>query len=237
MAARSAHQFYARLLDYLALVIPPPALGMVVSTFNETTSAASSGKITFGLIVALWSGSAGISAIQDTLNAVYKTVDPRSFLMARLQAIGLTLLLTAVVTLGLASLLCGDYAARQIDRRVLDPEMHLAGEIAVQSTAWILASGSLVLSFAFIYYWARGCEARRWHWLTPGGVVGILGWILASLALRLYLHFFDSYTVTYGSLGAVIILLIWFYLTGLMILLGAEINSEIEAAAAEIALS
>jgi membrane protein len=76
-------------------------------------------------------------------------------------------------------------------------------------------------------------KTRRWHWLTPGGNLGILGWVVASLGLRLYLHFSNNYSVTYGSLGAVIILLTSFYITGLMLLIGAEINSEIEAAAAE----
>jgi membrane protein len=81
-----------------------------------------------------------------------------------------------------------------------------------------------------IYYWAPDLKVRCWHWLTPGGAIGIVCWLLASLALRVYLHFFNSFSVTYGSLGAVIILLTWFYITGLMILLGAEVNSEIEAA-------
>jgi membrane protein len=91
----------------------------------------------------------------------------------------------------------------------------------------------LVLTFAVIYYWAPDIKSRRWHWLTPGGAIGILGWLVASLGLRVYIHFFNNYSVTYGSLGAVIILLTWFYITGLMLLVGAEINSEIEAAGAE----
>jgi membrane protein len=74
---------------------------------------------------------------------------------------------------------------------------------------------------------------KRWHWVTPGAATGILGWVVVSLGLRTYLHFFNSFTVTYGSLGAVIVLLTWFYLTGLMLLLGAEINSEIQAAVVE----
>jgi membrane protein len=80
-------------------------------------------------------------------------------------------------------------------------------------------------------------KKRRWHWFTPGGALGLLGWFLASLGLRAYLRYFDNYSVVYGSLGAVIILLTWFYITGLMLLLGAEINSEIEAAAAEMRLA
>ena len=124
-----------------------------------------------------------------------------------------------------------------IDHRVSDPGLRFAGEIATQCAGWILASGFLLLSFSVIYYWAPDSKTRRWHWLTPGSVTGILGWVLASLGLRMYLHFFDSFTLTYGSVGAVIILLMWFYITGLMILLGAEINSEIEAAAAECTFS
>jgi len=76
-------------------------------------------------------------------------------------------------------------------------------------------------------------KQRRWRWLTPGSAIGIAGWMLASFGLRLYLHFFNSYTAIYGSLGAVIILLTWFYLSGLMLLLGGAVNSEIEAAATE----
>ncbi len=83
-----------------------------------------------------------------------------------------------------------------------------------------------------IYYFAPDVKTSQWHWLTPGSAIGIIGWILASIGLRAYVHFFNNYTVTYGGLGAVIVLLTWFYLTGLMLLLGAEINSEIEAAAA-----
>ena len=233
LAARSAFQFYDKLLDYLAVVIPTAALGTVLSTFNETTAAATSGKVTFGLIAAVWSASVGISAIQDTLNAVYKIEDSRSYIMARIQAIGLTILLTIIVTLGLASMLLGDYYARIVEHRIHEFLLRAAAAVSIRATSWIVAGASLALTFAVIYYWAPDCKKRCWHWLTPGGTVGIAGWLVASFGLRIYLHFFNNYTVTYGSLGAVIILLMWFYITGLMLLLGAEINSLIEAAAAD----
>lgn len=236
LAARSAYQFYDKLLDYLAIVIPTTALGTVLRTFNETTAAASPGRVTFGLIAAIWSASVGISAIQDTLNAVYKIQDSRSYFVARIQAIGLTILLIIVVTLGLASMLLGDYFARLTELRISDFILRYAAANSIRLTSWVIASLLLVLIFAMLYYWAPDCKARRWHWLTPGGAIGIAGWLLASFGLRIYLHFFNTYTVAYGSLGAVIILLIWFYITGLMLLLGAEINSQIEAAAAERAL-
>jgi membrane protein len=88
------------------------------------------------------------------------------------------------------------------------------------------------LSFALLYYWSPDTE-QQWQWITPGSVVGVLTWIGASLLFRVYLHFFNSYSKTYGSLGAVIVLLLWLYISGMAILLGGEINSEIENAAAK----
>jgi membrane protein len=233
LAARSADQFYDKLLGYLALVIPTSALGTVLGTFNETTAAATPGKVTFGLIAAIWSASVGLSAVQDALNAVYKVKDTRSYLRARIYAIGLTILLTGIVTSVLSAMLGGDYFARVAIHRIHNPLLAIALGIVAKLIGWIMATALLSLSFAVVYYWAPDMKVRCWRWLTPGGAIGILGWLLASLGLRLYLHFFNSYSVTYGSLGAVIILLTWFYITGLMLLVGAEINSEIEAAAAQ----
>jgi membrane protein len=113
-------------------------------------------------------------------------------------------------------------------------EIPLALGYTARAVGWLLALILLSLLFAVIYYFAPDLKTKHWHWLTPGAAVGIIGWFLASLGLRLYLHFFDNYSVTYGGLGAVIILLTWFYLTRLMLLLGAEVNSQIEAAAAKL---
>jgi membrane protein len=233
LAAQSAHQFYDRLLHYLALVIPTAAMGTVLNTFNETTAASTPGKITFGLAAAIWSASVGISAIQDTLNAVYKIQEGRSYFRARMYAIGLTILITFIVTVGLASLLGGDLTAKLALQTIRFHSMAVAAGMAARITSWVVATALLSLTFAVIYYWAPDVKCRCWRWITPGGTIGILGWLGASIGLRIYLHYFNNYSVTYGSLGAVIILLTWFYITGLMLLLGAEINSEIEAAAAE----
>src|SRR6185437_2482497 len=98
---------------------------------------------------------------------------------------------------------------------------------------WIIVTALITLFFAGSYYWAPDVKRSCWRWLTPGSAIGIAVWVLASIGFRLYLYFFNNFSVTYGSLGAVIILLMWFYITGLTLLLGAEINSQIEAAAAE----
>jgi len=237
LAAKSAEHIYDKLLHYLALVIPTAALGTVLSTFNETTAAASSGKLTFGLVAAIWSASVGISAIQDTLNGVYKVPETRSYFVARLYAIALTILLTGLVTLELACLLGGDYLGSVAHKLISHAWIAASAGVLSRLAGWTVATLLLALSFAVIYCWAPDWKPRRWRWLTPGGTVGIVGWLLASLALRIYLHFFNNYSITYGSLGAVIILLTWFYISGLMLLVGAEIDSEICAAVAEKRIS
>jgi len=233
LAAKSASAIYTTLLAYLSVVIPRSAMGIVLETFNQTTAASTRGKITFGLAAAIWSASVGFSAIQDTLNIVYKVPETRPYWKARLSAIGITTLLSVLVTGLLAAMLGGDvlagFAARDLHHRWLA----LIAIFFSRLIGWTLAAGLLAVIFTVIYFFAPDVKASRWHWLSPGAAIGIVAWLLASFGLRVYLHFFNNYSVTYGSLGAVIILLTWFYITGLMLLLGAEVNSEIEAAAAE----
>jgi len=232
LAARSASKIYLSLLGYLSVVIPHDAMGTVLETFNQTTAVATSGKLTFGLTAAIWSASVGFSAIQDSLNVVYKVKETRSYLVARLSAIGVTVILMVLFTLILASMLGADFFARLAYLRIYHYFLAEAVAFTVRGVAWLIAAMLLALFFAVIYYFAPDVKRSNWHWITPGAAIGIIGWLLASIGLRIYVHLFDNYTVTYGSLGAVIILLTWFYLTGLMLLVGAEINSEIEAAAA-----
>ncbi|KAA6465043.1 YihY/virulence factor BrkB family protein [Acidobacteria bacterium AB60] len=233
LAARSAHQIYDQLLGYLALVLPTSALSTVVSVFNQTTAASTSGKVTFGLIAAIWSASVGVSACQGTLNAVYKVVDRRSYLKARIYAIGLTIVLIVTISLCLASMFASNFGVVWVRAHLHEAYLRDPAVVLISLVGWTIATAFLALSFAVVYYWAPDVRRRRWRWLSPGSAIGLGGWLLSSVGFRVYLHFFNSYTVTYGSLGAVIILLMWFYITGLMLLVGAEINSEIEAAAVE----
>jgi membrane protein len=237
LAAQSAHQIYDKLLDYLALVLPTSALGAVLTTFNETAPSSSSGKITFGLVAAIWSASVGISAVQDTLNSVYKVAERRSYLKARLDAIGLTIILIVTISLCLSSMFAGDVGAAWIQAHIREVVVRDSVSILIRLGGWVLATAFLALSFAVTYFGAPDLRFRRWHWLTPGAAIGMCGWLLASVGFRVYLHYFNNFTFAYGSLGAVFTLLMWFYITGLMLLLGAEINSQIEAAAKEAKLA
>jgi membrane protein len=232
LVLRSAPEVYNHLLSYISLVVPASAYHMVLKTFDQTTAHATSGKITFGLLAALWSASSAISATQETLNVVYKLFDRRSYLRAKMEAIGLTIVVSFTLSLSLTCMFGCDFVAHWA-HGLFGAGFADTVAVVVRIVGWTLAAEFVALSFAVTYYWAPDMRARRWHWLTPGGAIAMLGWLLASLAFRLYLHFFDTYAVTYGSLGAVMILLMWFYITGLMVLVGAEINSEIEAAAVD----
>ncbi len=236
MAAQSASSIYDNLLGYLAVVIPRSAMGIVLDTFQQTTAASSSGKITFGLVAAIWSASIGFSAIQDALNTVYKVPETRSYWRARLSAIGVTTMLSVLVTLLLAAMLGGNFFALVARAHIRPHGLALIVMGLSRAVAWTIAAVVLSTIFSAIYYFAPDVRVSRWHWTSPGSVIGIVFWLLTSFGLRVYLHYFNNYSVTYGSLGAVIILLTWFYITGLMLLLGAEINSEIEAANAELRL-
>lgn len=174
LAARSASHIYYSLLGYLAIVIPGAAMGTVLDTFNQTTVAATGGKLTFGLVFAIWSASVGFSAIQDSLNVVYKVKETRSYLAARISAIGVTIVLMILVTLILASLLGADLFARMAYLRIYHHFFAAMVAYTARGLGWLFAATLLSLFFAVIYYFAPDVKASHWHWLTPGAAIGIL---------------------------------------------------------------
>ena len=150
-----------------------------------------------------------------------------------MEAIWVTVLLSIVITFTLSVLLGTDYLNKRILAQTANHLVVQGESLVLHLTSWIIVLGLLMLLFALIYYFAPDLTNKSWHWLTPGAAFGIFGWFAASLGFRAYLHYFPSYSATYGSLGAVIVLLTWFYVTGLVLLAGAEINSEIQAAVVE----
>ncbi len=230
VASSSGRAFSDRLIGNLGAVIPPAAFGIVFSTFEQTTKASSGGKVVLGLLAALWSASSGTAAIQDALNSVYKTKEERPFWKSRLQAIALTVAIVILFAAALAVMLAGDVAADRLGGPGATPP---GFTIAARFLSWPVAFAIVAVAFALVYYVAPDVRQARWKWLTPGATIGILLWLAASTGLRVYLRFFNSYSVTYGSLGAVIVLLTWFYISGLALLVGAEINMVVEDLAAQ----
>jgi membrane protein len=230
IVAKSWNNLYLLLLGRIGHLIPPSAYSLLVNTFEQTESASTTGKVTVGVVVTLFSASIGISAIQDTLNTVYKVRETRAFWKARLQAMGLTILIALIIIGALFAVFAGDFGATHM--QYLFTGSHSIA-IVLRILAWTIASLLMILSFEVMYYFCPDVQRRKWRWFTPGALIGLVGWISGSIGLRVYVHYFNNYSVTYGSLGAVVILLLWFYVTGVMILLGGEVNSEIEHAVAE----
>jgi membrane protein len=217
------------LLRYLGTLMPRTASTLVYTTVEEITRNADSGKLTFGLLLALWFASFGIGAISETLNSAYGVRETRPFWRVRLLSVALTITLAVLVITALALVLYGGDIGEGLSGRL---GMGEAFEWTWKVVQWPIVLGFVLLAFALIYYFAPDVAEQKWYWITPGSLIGVGMWLLVSFAFRLYLRYFDSYSVTYGSLGAVIILMLWFYLTGAAILIGGQVNAEIEHAAA-----
>jgi membrane protein len=230
LLASPGTRLHDSLLRYMAAGLPHSVYELVHQTLEQNAQASGGGKLTFGILGTLWSATAGMSAVQDALNAVHKVKESRPFWRARAVALALTLVGSVLVIVAMALLLYGRELAALAGHYIgIAPVVKWMWEFV----QWPVAFLFLSFTFALIYHYAPNVQQRRWEWLTPGSLVGMTAWVLASVALRVYLHYFHSFSATYGSLGAVIILLIWFYVTGMMLLLGAEINAVIKNAAAE----
>lgn len=218
------------LFSYIQAAMPPTAYELISKTLDEIIKAAGGGKLTFGLLFALYSGSAGMTQLISTLNAAYQVRETRSWLKTHLISLGLTLAMSILCIAAIALILAGGYAIHLLGQAI---GLSTAATIAIKVVQWTAAIAFIVFAFAMIYYFAPDVESQHWYWITPGSVVGVAIWISASGVLRAYLHFANTYSKTYGSLGAVIILMLWFYVTGLAFLIGGQINATIEHAAAE----
>jgi len=171
-----------------------------------------------------------MTQLMSTLNAAYEVKEERSWLRIHLISLALTLAMAILLIAALFLVLAGNHVVATVGHTIgMNKVVYLAGKIL----QWACAIAFVVFAFAVVYYFAPNVHEQHWYWLTPGSVVGVLLWAIASGTLRLYLHFFNSYSKTYGSLGAVIILMLWFYVLGLSFLIGSQINVTIEHSAAE----
>src|SRR6201984_444716 len=218
------------LFFYFQQALPPAAYHLVVRTLNEIKANSSGGKVPFGLLLALLSGSGGMTQLMSTLNAAYEVREARSWIKVHATSLGLPVAMSLLIIAALLLILAGGWLIGLMAKELgLGTGFLVLGRVL----QWAVALAFVVLAFAVIYYYAPDVKEQHWYWITPGSVVGVLVWAFASAVLRAYLHFFNTYSKTYGSLGAVMILMLWFYITGLAFLLGGQINSTIEHAAAE----
>lgn len=230
MLATQGSQLRDFILGHLATIIPPSAFQLVVSTLDEVSRASGGGKLTFGILATVWSASIGMAAVISTLNAAYDVEESRPYWKVRGLAVVLTVAISVFIITSATLVLFGGRIAELMGGWF---NLGAAFVIGWKVLQWPLVFVLMTLALAFVYYFAPDVREQKWYFITPGSVLGLLLWLAASFAFRLYLQYFNNYSATYGSLGAVIILMFWLYVTGLAILIGGEVNSEIEHAAAE----
>lgn len=216
------------LLSYFADFLPPAAFQLLRTTASELAANASGGKLTFGIVLSLWFGSGGVSSMISALNLAYHVREARSWFTVRAIALGLTLLISILLLTALFIVLVSSHFVDW-----LGTELRLRPIVVLfwKTIQWPAAILFVIISYSVIYYCGPDLKERQWHWITPGSAFGAFLWLLASLGFRIYLHFFNTYSASYGSLGGVMILLVWLYVAGLAFLIGGEINAEIERAA------
>ncbi|MCU1285974.1 MAG: rbn [Acidobacteriales bacterium] len=219
------------LMTDMARLMPGSASELVSKTLSEVNRSATGLKLILGLLASLWAASSGVSAIINALNIAYRVKETRPWWKTRLVvSVGLTIALSVLVIAALGLVLFGGTLGESVATKLgLGGAFTLAWKIV----QWPLIFGFMLLAFAMVYYYAPNLKEPEWYWISPGAAVGLVLWLVGSLAFRVYLHYFNSYNATYGSLGAVIILLLWFYITGAAILIGGEVNSQIGHAAEE----
>jgi membrane protein len=226
----SGNEMRESLFAQLSRIAPPSASALVYATIDEVAREADGSKLSFGLITALWVASSGVAALGESLNAMYGVKESRPYWRTRLSSIGLTVALVVLIVSPLMLMLYGG----EIGEAIAGYFNQGSRFITVWNVLQVpIALAFVLFSFALIYYFAPNVYDQKWYWITPGSIAGVLLWLLVSLLFRVYLRHFDSYSLTYGSLGAVVVLSLWFYLTGTAILLGGKINAEIENAAAK----
>jgi membrane protein len=215
------------LIDNLGTVAPGPAKEIFTSAIENLQGDRGAAGVLFivGLLGALWSASGYVAAFMRASNAIYDMEEGRPVWKTLPVRVGLTLvllLLLAVTTI--AVVLTGGLAEKVGDVIGL-------GSTAV--TVWNIAKWPvlvLIVSFMFaLLYWAApNVKQPGFRWVSPGGIVAVIGWLIASAAFAFYVSSFGSYNETYGALGGVVVFLVWLWISNIVILLGAEFNAELE---------
>jgi len=211
-------------VDALKGVLPQEAAS-IVATQARTVAAGAVGTLGWGaalaIALALWSAAAGVKTLFTALDIAYEEEETRGLIHFNLTALLFTLgaILAVIVGLGV---IVGVPAALQF--LPLGP----LGGWLVRITSWAVLLASLLFGLAVIYRFGPSRGTARWRWVTPGSLAAAVLWLLASVAFSFYVANFASYNETYGALGGVIILLMWLYISAFVILLGAELNAELE---------
>ena len=215
------------LIDNLGGLAPGPVTDLVANAVRNLQKSQTTGGILFvvGLAGSLWSASGYVAAFMRASNAIYEMEEGRPFLKKGAVRLGVTIAMMVLLAVSaLAVILTGGLA---------DRVGQILGIGSAAVTAWDIAKWPVLLlivsfMFALLYWAAPNVKQPGFRWLSPGGLLAVLVWILASGAFAVYVANFGSYNKTYGTLAGVIIFLVWLWLSNVAVLLGAELNAEVE---------
>lgn len=220
----SAEALKREIFEYLGQIMPGTVFDLVQKTIEEIGKNSSGGKLTFGLVITLWSASAGVDAIRSALNAVYGLRESRNWLLTKAGSLGMTFVFTILASAVLAIVFYG----WQLTEVLLDKcGLEISSPFVLVGIQWL--SILLVMLFAceVIYNLLPNFSRFRWKWIMPGSLVAIALWLIFTSVFRVYITYYNTYDKAYGSLGAVMILMLWLYLTALVVMIGGAINSVI----------
>jgi len=213
-----------QITSVLARIAPPDVLKIVQEQIAKISQSNQGGILTFAFLLTLWSSSGAMVSIITTLNTAYDIMEGRPWWKVRLTAIALTMGIAAFILMSIGLILLGPALADRVAST-----LHAGGAFKVlwMVLQWPVVFAVVATGIGIIYYFAPDAE-QEWVWITPGSILATVTWVIVSIGLKLYITYFGHYNETYGTIGGVIVLLLWFYLTGVAILFGAEFNAEIE---------
>lgn len=214
-----------RLMAYLQKVLPRESLFLVEDYLQHISQGTESGMFSLSLLGALVAASWGMMAIMETLNTVYNVKESRVLWKAAVTAIFLTTGATVFVVISVTLILAGESLSQWIADVVGLSWLFTFWWAILQ---WPITFLFMLLATSLIYFWAPNIE-HTWQWITPGSVLAVSLWIGVSLAFKFYVEKLINYDVVYGSITGVIVLMIWLYLSGLVLLVGGELNAVLES--------
>jgi membrane protein len=205
-------------MAYVGEVLPSGASSLVRQVLAQTTG---SGRAWFSLVFALWSSSSATSGLIDTLNAIYGLKESRPWWKSRLIAVALAIAMGVLLTTALIILVYGPLVMDKIASGSADLYLWKIAQ-------WPAAALLLIMALLGLYRFAPNLQEQKWKWLLPGSMVAAATWMAVSVLFKVYVRHFSHFGLLYGSLGTLIILMFWFYLSGAAILVGGVINAVLE---------